>query len=206
MSQRAGVSPHTAVDVDRPAVRAESSGVTDPAATYRFVTVWRVAASIAEVRAVLSDSDSLTRWWPAVYLDVVPVADGGPDGVGRTVEVYTKGWLPYTLRWTLCITETMTDAGFALAASGDLTGTGRWTFAQEGPEVVLTYDWRVAVTKPLLARLSWLLRPAFVANHRWAMARGEESLALELRRRRDPDARVPPPRGPTFRRRLRRSR
>ena len=28
------------------------------------------------------------------------------------------------------------------------------------------------------------LRPFFAANHRWAMARGEESLALELRRRR----------------------
>jgi hypothetical protein len=180
---------------DSPAVRAR-----DPA--YRFVTVWRVAGTIAEVRAVLSDSASLTRWWPAVYLEVVPRARGGAGGVGRTVEVLTKGWLPYTLRWTLRITETMTDAGFALAASGDLEGTGRWTFAQEGPEVVITYDWRVVATKPLLAGLSWLLRPAFAANHRWAMARGEESLALELRRRRDPTAVVPAPPGPTFRPRV----
>lgn len=167
---------------------------------YSFRTVWRVPGTIAEVRAVLSDSASLPRWWPAVYLDVVPVADGGPDGVGRTVEVFTTGWLPYTLRWTLRITETMTDTGFALAAVGDLVGHGRWTFAQEGPEVVISYDWQVRAAKPLLARLSWLLRPAFEANHRWAMARGEESLALELRRRRDPTAVVPPPPGPTFRR------
>ena len=95
---------------------------------------------------------------------------------------------------------TMTDTGFALAAVGDLVGHGRWTFAQEGPEVVITYDWQVSAAKPLLSRLSWLLRPAFEANHRWAMARGEESLALELRRRRDPTAVVPPPPGPTFRR------
>lgn len=152
--------------------------------SYRFLTAWRVAGSVAEVRAVLSDSASLPRWWPSVYLAVIPRVDGGPDGVGRTVEVLTKGWLPYTLRWTLRITETMTDAGFALAASGDLQGTGRWTFAQEGPEVVITYDWRVMATKPLLHRLSWLLRPAFEANHHWAMRRGEQSLALELRRRR----------------------
>jgi hypothetical protein len=171
----------------------------DPA--YSFVTVWRVPGTIAEVKAVLSDSAALPRWWPAVYLDVVPVAVGRPDGVGRTVEVFTKGWLPYTLRWTLCITETMTDAGFALAATGDFEGTGRWTFAQDGPEAVLSYDWRVVATKPLLARLSWLLRPVFAANHHWAMARGEESLALELRRRRNPGAAVPPPPGPTFRRR-----
>ena len=162
-------------------------------ADYHFVTVWRVAGTIDEVKAVLGDSEALTRWWPSVYLDVVPRADGAPDGVGRTVDLFTTGWLPYTLRWTLRITEPMTDTGFALAASGDLEGTGRWTFAQDGPEVVITYDWRVAATKPLLARLSWLLRPAFAANHRWAMARGEESLALELRRRRDPDADVPAP-------------
>ncbi len=175
--------------------------VSSRAPAYHFVTVWRVPGTIAEVRAVLGDSHSLTRWWPSVYLDVVPVADGGPDGVGRTVEVFTKGWLPYTLRWTLRITDTMTDAGFALAATGDLEGTGRWSFAQDGPETVITYDWRVAATKPLLRRLSWLLRPAFAANHRWAMARGQESLALELRRRRAADpATVPPPPGPTFRR------
>jgi hypothetical protein len=172
--------------------------VHDP--SYCFRTVWRVAGTVAEVQAVLGDSASLTRWWPAVYLDVVQVATGSRDGVGHTVEVFTKGWLPYTLRWTLRITEPMTDTGFALAAQGDLEGAGRWTFAPDGPEVVITYDWRVAATKPLLARLSWLLRPAFEANHRWAMARGEESLALELRRRRDPFADVPPPPGPTFRR------
>ena len=169
------------------------------APSYRFRTVWRVPGTVAEVQAVLSDSASLTRWWPAVYLAVVPRADGGPDGVGRTVEVFTTGWLPYTLRWTLRITETMTETGFALAASGDLEGEGRWTFAVDGREVVITYDWQVTATKPLLARLSWLLRPVFAANHRWAMARGQESLALELRRRRDPTADVPPPPGPTFR-------
>jgi hypothetical protein len=56
----------------------------------------------------------------------------------------------------------------------------------------------------LLQRLSWLLKPVFSANHRWAMARGEESLRLELRRKRalgsGRDAGlVPPPPAPTFR-------
>ena len=58
------------------------------------------------------------------------------------------------------------------------------------------------MAKPLLRRLSWLLKPVFAANHHWAMARGEESLALELRRRRHPDQpeAVPPPPPATFRR------
>ena len=171
------------------------------ASDYQFITEWRVAGSIDEVKAVLGDALSLPRWWPSVYLAVDQVAEGGQDGVGRTLELHTKGWLPYTLRWTLRITEPLTDAGFALEATGDLEGTGRWTFVQDGPEVAMTYDWRVDATKPLLRRLGWLLKPAYEANHRWAMRRGEESLRRELRRRRQGDPRdgsVPPPPPATF--------
>jgi hypothetical protein len=175
---------------------------------YEFVTVWRVAGSTAEVAAVLRDGRTLPRWWPSVYLDVVPRRAGDVDHVGSVTDLHTTGWLPYTLRWSLTLTEPVTEAGFALSADGDLDGTGRWTFVQEGPDVVITYHWRVSATKPLLRRLSWLLRPVFAANHHWAMARGEESLRLELRRRRattDAErAAVPPPPGPTFSRLLRR--
>lgn len=174
---------------------------------YEFLTVWRVAGAVPEVRAVLGDAESLPRWWPAVYVAVDVVEPGGADGVGRALDLYTKGWLPYTLRWRLRVTEPVTDTGFALEATGDLEGTGRWAFEQDGPEVVITYDWRVSATKPLLRRLGWLLRPAFAANHRWAMARGEESLALEMRRRRagseEARRRVPAPPPPTFARRRR---
>ena len=165
---------------------------------YHFVTEWRVAGTVEEVKDVLGDAGSLTRWWPAVYLEVTQLEAGGPDGVGRALDLHTKGWLPYTLRWTLRITEPLTDAGFALTAEGDLEGTGRWTFRQDGPEVVITYDWRIHATKALLRRLGWLLKPAFAANHVWAMRKGEESLRLELRRRRDPGAAVPAPPPPTF--------
>ncbi|HEV2760969.1 MAG TPA: SRPBCC family protein [Acidimicrobiales bacterium] len=168
---------------------------------YHFVTEWRVAGTLEEVKAVLGDGASLTRWWPSVYLRVTEIERGDENGVGRALALHTKGWLPYTLRWTLRITEPMTDDGFALEATGDLAGTGRWSFRPDGQEVVIIYDWRVHATKPLLRRLSWLLRPAFSANHLWAMRRGEESLRLELRRRRATDgsaADIPPPPPATF--------
>ena len=133
---------------------------------------------------------------------------GARARIPRPARLHTKGWLPYTLRWTLTVTEPITARGFALIAAGDLNGTGRWTFEPDGPETVITYDWRVNAAKPLLRRLSWLLKPGFAANHRWAMARGQESLALELRRRRAARgnlgaqggraAAIPPPPPPTF--------
>ena len=166
--------------------------------TYHFVTRWRVEGTPQEVYALLDEPADLPRWWPAVYLDVRE--EQTPRG--QVFHLLTKGWLPYTLRWRLRIVEPITDTGYALTATGDLDGAGRWTFAQDGPEVVVTYDWRVSASKPLLRRLTWLLRPVFSANHRWAMARGEESLRLELRRLRATTAaqrrQVPPPPVPNF--------
>jgi hypothetical protein len=137
-----------------------------------------------------------------VYLKVEEIEPGGEGGLGRVLALHTKGWAPYTLRWDLHVTEPLTDNGYALEATGDLAGTGRWTFRQDGPEVQIVYDWRIHATKPLLRRLGWLLKPAFSANHHWAMRKGEESLRLELRRRRrGPDTTgpaIPPPPPATF--------
>jgi hypothetical protein len=169
---------------------------------YRFDTHWRVEGTSEEVYDIIEDVASLTRWWPAVYLDAEILDSGDEHGVGKTVNLYTKGWLPYTLRWQLRVTQADRPYGSTIEASGDLTGRGVWRFQQDGSMVNVTYHWQVAADKPLLRYLSFLLKPVFSANHRWAMARGEESLKLELARRRanslEEAARVPTPPGPTF--------
>ena len=163
---------------------------------YHFVTHWRVEGTLEEVAGVITDGAGLARWWPSVYLKVEELEPGDASGVGKVVRLHTKGWLPYTLRWQLRVAEIRAD-GFTLEASGDFAGRGVWTFAQEGAWVRITYDWRVRAEKPLLRRLSSLLKPIFAANHRWAMAQGEESLRLEVARRRarsDAErAGIPPP-------------
>ncbi|OLB99568.1 MAG: polyketide cyclase [Chloroflexi bacterium] len=171
---------------------------------YAFLTRWRVRATAKEVAEVLGDAPSLARWWPSVYLDVTELSPGDPTThVGRVIDLYTKGWLPYTLRWKFTVTESRPPQGFSLVAEGDFEGTGVWTITEDGDYVDATYDWRIAANKPLLRYGTLVMRPIFAANHRWAMARGLESLELELRRRRartaaERDA-VPAPPGPTFR-------
>jgi hypothetical protein len=167
---------------------------------YHFITHWRLPGTVEEVAAIIGDAEGLTRWWPSVYLAVKTLEPGGPDGLGKVVDLYTKGWLPYTLRWQFRVTEVHSN-GFTLEAWGDFVGRGIWTFVQDGDDVLVVYDWKIQAEKPLLRRLSWLMKPVFGANHRWAMARGEESLRLELARRRAERAgeawerRAPP--GPT---------
>jgi hypothetical protein len=171
---------------------------------YTFVTRWRVQSTLAEISEILGDPLGLARWWPAVYLDV-DVAD---EPGGRVVSVFTTGWLPYTLRWQFRVTDDRAPRGFSLEAWGDFVGRGDWTFIQAGDEVELVYAWQVRADKGILRRLSFALKPMFAANHRWAMARGEESLRLELRRRhaRTEAERlaVPPPPSATWLARLRR--
>lgn len=149
---------------------------------YHFITDWRVQGTLQEVTEIIGDAESLPRWWPSVYLEVRVLEPGDAAGVGKRVSLYTKGWLPYTLRWHFRVSE-VTRAGFTLLAEGDFVGRGIWTFAEDGEWVKMTYDWKIEANKPLLRRLSFLLKPIFSMNHLWAMARGEESLALELRRR-----------------------
>ncbi len=162
---------------------------------YRFVTRWRVEASREEVFAVLTDAENLTRWWPSVYRSVQPIAPpNGPDGVGKRLLLDTQGWLPYRLRWELCVVEYLPPSRLALETRGDFVGSGVWTLAQAGDATEVNYEWAIRAHKPLFKYLSFLLKPVFALNHRWAMARGLESLELELARRRGEPA--APPRGP----------
>lgn len=167
--------------------------ITVPGNDYHFITRWRVAGTAEEVSTVIGDPTELPRWWPSVYLAVDELAPGDASGTGRRIALYTRGWLPYTLRWDFEVTRADGPGGLELVASGDFVGRGIWSFEQEGDEVFVTYDWKLRAEKPLLKRLSGVLRPVFSANHRWAMARGEESLRLELRRRTgEPSVPAPP--------------
>ena len=149
---------------------------------YHFITTWCVKSTIKEVSEIIGDPRELARWWPSVYLDVKVLEEGDEHGLGRVVSLYTKGWLPYTLRWDFRVTEVQPD-GFTLVAWGDFDGRGIWTFEQDGEWVNVIYDWKIKAEKPLLRYFSFIMKPIFSANHRWAMAKGEESLRLELARR-----------------------
>jgi hypothetical protein len=154
-----------------------------PANHYRFVTHWRVSASADEVAEIIGDPLALPRWWPSVYLSAREAQPGDADGVGRVVDLHTRGWLPYTLRWSFRVVEVDRPRRFAIRAWGDFDGEGVWTFRQMAEWTDVEFVWTVRAEKPLLRTLSFLLRPLFSANHEWAMRRGEESLRREIARR-----------------------
>jgi uncharacterized protein YndB with AHSA1/START domain len=169
---------------------------------YHFTTNWQFDASPDEVWAILANAADLPRWWPAAYLEATQLEKGAVDGVGQVTSLWTKGFLPYTLRWRFRVSEVERPCRLVLDAFGDFVGRGRWTLTGTSEGTAVAFDWRIRAEKPLLRALSFLLKPVFSSNHAWAMARGQESLRLELRRRRaatdEERARVPAPPGPTF--------
>ena len=150
---------------------------------YHFITHWRIKGSTAEIYDIISEPMEYPRWWPSVYLQTQEIKPGDEHGIGRRILLHTKGWLPYTLRWESSSIEANRPHRLAVRAQGDFDGRGIWTLEQDGDFVNVTFDWKLTADKPLLRYLSFLLKPAFAAIHRWAMARGSESLELEIARR-----------------------
>ena len=157
---------------------------------FHFITRWHIDAPVSEVYEIIHDASRLKEWWPSVYLDVKTLKQGDKLGIGKVVELYTKGYLPYTLRWSFEVTEVIPNEQLSLRAFGDLNGSGTWTFTSDGIMSVVIYDWDIHFDKPYLSKLTWLLGPVFKLNHEWAMRKGFESLMLELKRRKG-DQNVP---------------
>jgi len=151
---------------------------------YHFVDRWRVEGDIKEVADILEDALSLPQWWGSVYFEVKEIEPGGEHGIGKLISLRAGGWLPYTLRINFRTVESRYPHGFSMDATGDLEGKGIWTFEPHGPFVNVTYDWTIRANKPIIEKLSFLLKPIFRSNHNWTMKRGEESLKLEVMRRR----------------------
>lgn len=89
--------------------------------------------------------------------------------------------MPYTLDWESCAIEVARPHRLAIRATGDFIGRGIWTIQQAGSFVDAAIDWKMTANKHLLRYSSFLLRPVFEANHRWAMQRGREGLEQELK-------------------------
>ena len=174
-------------------------GVNMASNDYHFVTHWRIRGALPEVAAVLGqagDPGQMVAF--RLSRDVQEIEQGQtPMGSAGSFACTPKGWLPYTLHWSFRVTESSYPFGFSLEAWGDFVGRGIWSFEQQGEWVDAGYDWNIRADKPLLRALSFVLKPVFGANHRWAMRMGEESLVLELRRRHatapEECAHIPPP-------------
>ena len=152
-----------------------------PGPRYHFITHWRMEGKAADAYEILTDPLGYPRWWKGPRLEVREWTPQDKEGLNQTVEFKMKAL--YTLRWLSRSVATRKPHCFIFESTGDFVGRGTWTFRQEGEFADIVFDWDIRAEKVFLRAFSFLLRPLFEANHNRVMARWEESLRAELRRR-----------------------
>lgn len=142
---------------------------------YHLVSRWRIRGSIEDVYALIANVADYPHWWGDVFLHVERSASD--ESIG---EVRTTGVLPYQIRFRGRLVNGVPLQQISIRTDGDFVGRGTWRLGQDGDHVNVSFDWYVRVRKPLIRRWSVLLKPLFVANHRWTMARGQLQLQAKL--------------------------
>ena len=156
--------------------RARKDGPRD----YLFVDEWDVDAPREAVFEAIADGSTYTDWWTPVYISV---ETDGPPEVGRVSKQHFKGRLPYTLKTTSTIVRLERPEIVEAEVEGDLRGHGLWTLTPRNGGTHVRFDWTVAADRPLLRRLTPLLRPLFRWNHNWAIKRAQAGLEPYARSR-----------------------
>jgi len=159
--------------------------------SFHVRTTWCVQAEAAEVYEVLAAVVNMERWWPAAVRDALEIQSGGPAEESLVYRITTRGWMPYVMRWHFRITHAQPPVRLGIEAWGDIEGRLTWTLQQVGREVNAIMDGEIRLNKPPLKALRRLYQPLFASNFRWAMAKGEESLRLEIDRRHTREQDVP---------------
>ena len=148
---------------------------------YHFETHWTFDATGDEVWQVISNICG----YPEIWSDFkrVQVKRGDGRSVGSVIDAETRGSLPYSLKYTMEITEAREPDHILLRSTGDLVGTGRWELAAAGPhQTNVTYYWDVATTNPVLNLLAPLFKSFLARNHDQVMARGLDAFTSVLAR------------------------
>lgn len=146
---------------------------------YHFVSTWSLEAPIESVWDAIQHSESWPSWWRGVP-HVEELVRGDDNGIGNVRRYTFRSLLPYDLVFDMRTTRA--DAPHALegTATGELTGTGRWSLEQVGAETRVRYEWDVGTSRPWMNALAPLAAPLFAWNHDVIMRWGEEGLRAHL--------------------------
>lgn len=148
-------------------------------ATYHLVTHWHIEAPLSAAFDTILDSLHWPEWWPGCE-SVEQLEAGDATGIGSVRRYVWRSWLPYRLCFDARATRFEPLLALEANTSGDLEGTGRWSFWEEDGVITVRYDWHVRTTKRWMNLVAPVARVVFDRNHHALMQRGAEGLARRL--------------------------
>ncbi|HKR05386.1 MAG TPA: SRPBCC family protein [Bacteroidia bacterium] len=148
--------------------------------TYKFITYWNVNVPVEKVWEVIKDVRKWPEWWRGV-LNVEELKKGSDNNHGARFAHTWQSFLPYKLKFETEITEVVLHRSITANVTGELEGTGRWEFRDEGNRhTTVVYHWHVLTTMTWMNITAPLLSGAFRWNHDTVMRWGVEGLARKL--------------------------
>lgn len=144
---------------------------------YNLVSTWHIPASADKVYVALADAEQYPKWW-SCFRSCQNLT--GTTGVGAKYAQMLRGWLPYTLRYTITITREKPPLEKSYDSSGDLNGDGRFVVTDQGAQTHVIFYWNVRTSGFWMNLLAPLLSWLFTWNHNWTMTQGEKGLTRWL--------------------------
>ena len=132
-----------------------------------------------EVWAAIDKGETWHEWWRSV-VGTKLITQGAPDGIGKTIRYKWKSFLPLTLSINFKITGRVPYQQIDGISTGDLEGTGVWTFEERNGITYVRYQWEIESTKRLVNFLSPIFHGFFKFAHNVIMKRGEKGLKKRM--------------------------
>jgi Polyketide cyclase / dehydrase and lipid transport len=148
-------------------------------ARYHLTSEWHIATPVDRVWDALLRASDWPTWWRGIR-SVERIAPGDDAGIGMQLRQRWRSLLPYTLELDLEIQHVEQRRLLVGRASGDMSGTCTFTFAERGGRTVVRFEMDVRPAR------AWMnLPPPFAGrvvalNYDAIMRWGGEGLARRL--------------------------
>lgn len=172
-------------------MNSDSSFISLPGAALKggydfdIVSRWKFDAKPEELTAIVLAPELLHRWCPTVFMHSELLDRGQPDGLGMSLRLHTKGFLPHSFFFMARIVTVVPGRFLRIAVSGDFDGVGEITITpDDSGNCHAQLHWRTSVLHPWLRPFIRLFHRVFVWNHRWSTRNMARLLQAEIERRR----------------------
>jgi len=150
--------------------------------TYHFENQWHFKVPVERVQEELENLSNWPTWSSGIRSAKVRAKDG-ELGKGSLADIEVKGPLPFTLKFTIEVTEYRPPTSIAFTSRGNLIGGGRLVLAPSNDGTDVTFHWHVAMQNPVFNFLAKLapFKALMEKNHNWVMAKTYAGLNQKLR-------------------------
>lgn len=149
--------------------------------SFEINSCWDIDVNISELDFVIDEPRLITNWWAAVFLKVEILGGSYYSDEGLKVRLWTKGLMPHSFKFLARVFHDKTKNQVMVKTDGDFNGIGTISISPIGRnQSQIHINWRTCVNNHYLYPLMMLVKPIFIANHKWAMRRGEQGIKQEL--------------------------